>query len=664
MPKGPLHSWSEMNYANYSPSSSLNYPSPFLNFESYSIPKSLKEIFSFAFHSYLTDSNINPAIEKLAAYPLTSIIYKSQIDKNEKKVWNYIFNNVLEIRNFLYLIGLDFLLYGNALGYLFVPFKRYIHCAKCKGNKRDINQPNVNWEWKNNDFHYHCPDCGLMKAIVEDAPIGTIENNSDVKKHVKDFRLRRFNIFNIRIEEHEITGKKTYYYKLSETMKARVLKGEKDYINETPIRFIQVIQAHIKKRKNCEIKLDNDKIKGLHRPMPSSPEEGLSGWGLPIVICSLRDIFFKNVMRRAQAVVLNEHIVPFRIFSPITAGNDPLDLSLATWKEEITENLLLWRKNPQHIMTSPIPIEAQQIGGQGKALSMASDIDQSDYSIIKGLGTPREFVIGGLTWSGSSMSLRMLENGMTYQIENFEDIMNWSAETVSDYISLKAPEVGLKPFKSADDSQEKQGLMALFDRKLVSPQTMLSSYDLDWDDEMEKLNSSAEKTSEYLAKIEVISTKYNVRAQQYIQNNLQPKAFDIFQNPLNPAMMQQLFDQFKTLDPNSQNKTMENLSQQNPAAADVINNKMKMSPQMIMQMIMENQQLPPELAAQKEMDLYNNDKETFLMYQYVKLFNSQPQQPQPLPQHNFNNQFNQPQQPKFNQPLPEQRPPRRDNSPV
>src|ERR1035437_10958405 len=57
--------------------------SSFFNFESFFLPKTLKELFKFSAHMFLTNDAINPAIEKLSEYPITEFIFRPVLHEKE-----------------------------------------------------------------------------------------------------------------------------------------------------------------------------------------------------------------------------------------------------------------------------------------------------------------------------------------------------------------------------------------------------------------------------------------------------------------------------------------------------------------------------------------------------------------------------------------------------
>jgi hypothetical protein len=205
-------SWQQTQFGpTNSRSKGLNFPSPFLDFERFYVPQTIKELFNVTSFAYLTDSNINPAIKNMAAYPITELIYtkpravKPKVEDDYKTRWKEIMEERLDVRNFNIMMGEDYHLLGNAFCSVYKPFWRHLVCGHC-GEKHNAHRKDTKWKWSNLHFTVHCKKCktfkdaGVYDELKEDA--------------IEEINLIRWSPFHMRIDANPITGKRAYYYEI------------------------------------------------------------------------------------------------------------------------------------------------------------------------------------------------------------------------------------------------------------------------------------------------------------------------------------------------------------------------------------------------------------------------------------------------------------------
>jgi len=141
--------------------------------------------------------------------------------------------------------------------------------------------------------------------------------------------------------------------------------------------------------------------------------------------------------------------------------------------------------NTNYIPIMPLPLGNQSIGGDGKALLLSGEMQMLGEQIIMGMGVPREFLQGGLSYAGTNVSMRMLENAFISYIGRQLQMINWMVKMIANFMQWPEVNVRFKPFKMADDLQRKSYLFQLNQSQKVSDQTLLSDADLDMEEENE-----------------------------------------------------------------------------------------------------------------------------------------------------------------------------------
>ena len=132
-----------------------------------------------------------------------------------------------------------------------------------------------------------------------------------------------------------------------------------------------------------------------------------------------------------------------------------------------------------YIPILPLPIGQETIGGDGRALLLSQEIRVWSEHIVAGMGVPNELIFGGLSYSGSNVSLRMLENMFLGYLSDQLSLLRWVIDRTASYLSW--PKVGarFKPFKMADDLQRKAYLFQLNQAGKMSDESLLADADYD-----------------------------------------------------------------------------------------------------------------------------------------------------------------------------------------
>lgn len=184
--------------------------------------------------------------------------------------------------------------------------------------------------------------------------------------------------------------------------------------------------------------------------------------------------------------VLLEHILPLRILFPqaASASTDPFTtISLSDWREHVAAEIARWRHDGNYLPILPLPVGQQTLGGDGRALLLTGEMQQWSEQIVAGMGAPREFVFGGLTYTGSNVSMRMLENAHLGYISRQLEMVRWAIREIGDFLEWPIPRIRFKPFKMADDLQRKAFLFQVNEAGKLSDTSFLAECDYDQSDE-------------------------------------------------------------------------------------------------------------------------------------------------------------------------------------
>lgn len=560
--------------------SPTSYPNPFFDLSNNFIPSNIKTLFKFCKGFYYTNSFLRNVVTKLTEYPITEIIYDEPLDEDRKQTLDELLHQQIKIKSFLIELGLDYFTYGNAFVTVSMKPKRFLKCSSC-GHEELIE--NVKFKLKKYSFYGDCKSCKSKDILMTP--------KDEYIKTIKNFRLHRWSPENIDIDYNPITGSATYYYTIPNDIKKQIILGNLSILKDIPIVFIEAL----KEQKKIEISSENL----YHFKYPTLAEDNM-GWGKPLILPALKEIYYLQTLRRGNEAIANEHIVPKKaIFPANTTTLDPFtQMNLGKWRSQIESQIEVWKKDPNHIGVFPIPIGYQELGGNARMLLLTPELKFIEESIITSLGVPIEFIKGGASWTGSSVSLRIVENHFLGYRELLLDFLNhFLMERLNAF--LKIPKVKLKftKFKMNDDSEAKQLAIQLNARGKISDYTLLSEFGLDpvIEQESNKLIQSALseqeiKSQELLAEAQgralVIQAKYQVRAERAANDERLKMQAELFQEELMrenkgiPEDPIKLIDRYAIeifyMDQQTQQKYLDEMSQRMPITYRMVLDRINM----------------------------------------------------------------------------------------
>jgi len=510
----------------------FKYPNPYFDIASTYVPPSIKTLFKYTKYFYYSNSIISPIIYKLSEYPITHLVYEKAPNEESlapktKRIWKKMLEENLKVRRFQIEANLDYNVYGNCFVSIFYPFIRMLECPSCK---KKTNVKKMDWKFTRWAFRGNCPKC--KAADVEFKVVDkTIKNRKQV-------RLVRWNPQNISIDYNAITGESNYIYQTPNREKKNIMAGKKGYVDTVPWVFVEAAKAG----KNVELESEN-----LFHFKRASISDSDMGWGMPIVMPVIKDAYYLQVLRKGQEAIAVEHIVPLRILFPQhNADTSPyVSMDLGSWRKKVEAQLQAWRQDPNHVSIMPVPVGIENMGGDARALMITQEIKLVQQEIAGGMGVPVEMIFGGLNWSGSSVSLRILENHFLTIIEFHNEFLDWITTRLSRFFKLPKVHVRQGKFKMADDIQYKQLMLQMQQAGNISSTTMLAEHDVDFMQEQEliKKEQQAKNTilgvtqiqnAEIQGQLGIISAKYGAIAQGEAQKIMASIQGELGMNPGDP----------------------------------------------------------------------------------------------------------------------------------
>lgn len=471
----------------------LQYPSPFFDIAQTYLPATVKQMFRWCRYYFLVNPLINAIVAKMSEYPVTDIIFDTE--KPElKQQWQEFLLEQLRYRAFQIETGLDYYTYGNTLISIFYPFIKILICPAC-GKKTPARE--TEYRFQNFQFIISCA-CGHH---------GPADTTDHYIRAPKGIRLLRWNPEDVDIRYNDITGEYEYYYTIPTPLRNDIIMGRKSTVETVPQLFIDALR--LKKA----VVFSRDNIYHFKRPTLANKDRG---WGTPMILPVLKDTFYLQILRKAQESIALEHIVPLRILFPQagSATSDPYTtVNLQDWRDHVAGELRRWRADNNYIPIMPLPLGNQTIGGDGRALLLSQEIRVWSEHIVAGMGVPVELIFGGMSYSGSNVSLRMLENTFLGYLQDQLSLLRWIIRNVSSYLDWAPVRARFKPFKMADDLQRKAYLFQLSQAGKLSDESLLADADFDSAKEDAIIEREASRRAESLRKQQLMQADISGEAQ-------------------------------------------------------------------------------------------------------------------------------------------------------
>lgn len=437
----------------------IRYPNPFFDVASTYLPATMKLLLRWCRHYYMVNPLINSVVHKMSEYPITDLVFDEQ-DPKAKGRWEETLHE-MKFRAFQVEVGLDYFTYGMCVVTAHFPFNKYLVCRMCPWEELAEKVP---YRWLNLDYIVTCPKCGYT---------GPAKVKDWYYRDVRKIRLLRWNPENIHVEQQSAGADPKYTFEMPALLKNDVILGKRVTVNTIPDTYLEAL------KRNKYISFTPDNVFVFKRPIISQKD---NGWGMPLVLPVMKDVFYLQILRKAQEMIAQDHIVPMRILFPQASGatSDPYsNIDLNHWKVRIESEVAKWKFDQNYMPVMPIPLGSETIGGDAKALMLYQEIELTSKQVVAGMGVPYEFVFGGLSYSGSNVSLRMLENHfLGYRIDQ-DRLIDFVIKRIAYFMGWKPTKARMRRFKMADDLQ-RLGLYFQFNQaQKMSDETLQLEADLD-----------------------------------------------------------------------------------------------------------------------------------------------------------------------------------------
>lgn len=463
---------------------SEKFPNPFYDIASDYVPRNIYDTFKWAEYLYVTTGTYKSAARKVVRYFLTDIDFSGASEQEQDKYKKFMYKD-LHIMTQLAEIGDEFSVYGNVFVSIIFPFDRTLECPHC-GTIYHCDTVDYKFDLKNLIFSGYCRKC---KKTVN------FSRNDVPSMETSRVRIRRWNVKNMRIRVHDISGKMEYFLQLPSKFVSKIRDGNPFYINETPWSMIQAVS-----RAKGEVYYKFDEGGVYHMKEVTLSGFDIQGWGIPPVISNFKLAYYIQLMRKYDEAISFDFITPFRVIYPQAQSGpnmDPLQtMNMSTFVARMEEMIAKKRNDPTSIQIAPFPIGYQMLGGEGKQLAPKDNVQLATDELLNAVGFPAELYKGTLSVQAAPLALRLFERTFGALVDGYNDLIGWMLNKISNYFNWDAVSGTLRSVTLADDLERKGVVLQAAAGSDISKQTAYRAMGIDYIDEQKKVVEEQTKVQE------------------------------------------------------------------------------------------------------------------------------------------------------------------------
>ncbi|TMJ00926.1 MAG: hypothetical protein E6G97_18510 [Alphaproteobacteria bacterium] len=503
---GPSADHQGPNWLGYDSS----FPNPWSDIASLHMPQTIQRALYYCEYVANQDGTYAQAINRVVSYFVTEVDWTG-VGDDEADNWRKFFDESLDIKNWLAVIGKDAITYGNSFFSVLPGFKRYLRCSRCHRFEAPLRavaeaRDRLKYRWSGFKFLAQCPACGHDGEMQH------------VDRRVFDetsCRVKRWSPHDIEILWDPFTDDTRYVWKIPEEYRRAIRKGDLFHLERAPWEVVEAV------RDNQHFLFED----GFVYHMRECALAGMRnrGWGISRMLSNFRQTWYVQVLRRFNEAIALDYVMPFRLLTPAPgdkqAGTDPLTNMSAGGNVARINSMLRHRKrDPAAWHVLPFALQYQALGGEAKQLAPVELIAQGQETQLANIGIPIELWKGSLTMQTAPPAIRLFEASWSSLPHGLNGALRFLKRAVARIRNWEEPDASLVPPTHADDLTAQQAILQLMMGGQVSPTTGLRVLRLRYRDEAKKILDD----QKYQAELQARSQKEMESAAQMEQMASQP----------------------------------------------------------------------------------------------------------------------------------------------
>jgi hypothetical protein len=477
-------------------------PNPWFLVGNQFLPRNFLDTIRWSKYILLQSPVVAETLRKYSTYPITDFTIATT-NENTKVKYQDILKS-FKMKEALMNIGFEYFTIGNSFISIYTPIHRSLVCPRCGTSYSAKKASNVSF--KQFAFTGTCQHCQYKGIFTR------VDSKS---KAIEDMNVVRWDPLSIVVNNNPITGEKEYFYKIPQSLKHRIIKGDRLLVDSIPWGFVEAA------RTNQDFKFDKN---SLYHLMNVTTGASVEGTAVPPMLSLYSLVFYQATLRKANEAISLEYLNPLRVVYPQaqTANSDPvIAMSMRNFVGNMQDAFQKHKRDPNHLIFAPSPVGYQALGGEGKNLLVSQEIQQAEDSILLALGVSRELLSGTTNWNSTSIGLRMMQALLENYTSRLSDFIEWAMTKVSSHLEIDNVRVDLLPFKLVDDENLKTLLSGLAQAGKSSYTTLFEEVGLDFNKEQDKIREETVS----LAKNQ-IETQYEIEQAQFLAGKTKSEDMD------------------------------------------------------------------------------------------------------------------------------------------
>jgi len=377
-------------------SASTNFYSPQLSTDFLEKPQNLRERRAFYRFFYNTNEIIGQAVDIHSTLPLSKLRLVPPKGKNHHQneyVYKFFQDMCDNMKLFKTLIEIthEYVLFGNCLAY--AEQDEWTENLSPAGiaEKRQKSNQRKEFLKKKYDINDNDPNFkGWRKLIVlppDQVRIRKLPLSDDVAiEFLPDPETRKFLTSDVPFDTTDPTRKIKY-------------------------DFPQELKEKI--RTTGVIPLDTDPYSGSHVYHLARKKSQYEPLGVSIIERCINSLVYMDKLRQAQTSIASRHMTPMRIVWAEGLNSEDVD--------NLREQVDLALVDPDFSIIANYEVHWEEMGSQGRLLDLEADYEGITNRLMAGLGVTREILTGEGTYTGSKISLEIMNTQYLLYREIIQD---------------------------------------------------------------------------------------------------------------------------------------------------------------------------------------------------------------------------------------------------
>lgn len=179
------------------------------------------------------------------------------------------------------------------------------------------------------------------------------------------------------------------------------------------IKYEIPLEIRNKVMQSGTIPLDTDPYTGSHVYHLARKKSQYEPLGISIIERCINTLVLMDKLRQAQTSIASRHMTPMRIVWAEDLSSDQVD--------ELREQVDLALVDPDYSIIANYEVHWEEMGSNGRLLDIEADYEGSLNRLFAGLGVTREILTGEGTYTGSKISLEIMNTQYLLYREIIQD---------------------------------------------------------------------------------------------------------------------------------------------------------------------------------------------------------------------------------------------------